>query len=384
MNIAWFRDRVPDPADPLDDTSALIEALRATHAIDVFVDADAKDFVWRHALTPWDLCVYELDNTRAHQFAWAYLLNYPGIVFLKNRTLHDSRAAALDREDRMDDYRAELRFSDGAGPPMTWKGQHHTARGSWPMLRIPLLASRAVVVPHASVARSLQETYPEARVRCAPSTANFQLPASKESEAQDGCRIGVLDSSRLAVVERAVHRAREAGAVVELMTGESTGHVLAACDVVIALTWPAADAPLTAALAGMAAGKATVTYDLETTTDWASLDPQTWRPRGSATADEPLAVTIDPRDEEHSLMLAIRRLASDAPLRAQLGRAGHAWWQAHATPAHAAAAWNQILEEAASLAPPAKPGDWPAHLNDDGTRLAADILAEFRLGTRLA
>ena len=142
--------------------------------------------------------MYELDNTRAHQFAWAYLLNYPGVVFLKNRTLHDSRAAALDREDRMDDYRSELRFSDDAGP-MTWKGQHHTARGSWPMLRVPLLASRSVVVPHASVARSLQEEYPEARVRYAPSTrqlpgSNFQQTST--SQAAGLSAIGVLGSTK--------------------------------------------------------------------------------------------------------------------------------------------------------------------------------------------
>ena len=401
MNIAWFRDRVPDPADPLDDTAALIEALRATHVIDVLAEADAPDFVWRHALTPWDLCVYELDNTRAHQFVWAYLLNYPGVVFLKSRTLHDSRADALDRDDRLDDYREELRFSDGAPPPMTWKGQHHAARGSWPMLRIPLLASRAVVVAHTTVARTLHEAYSDARVRYAPSTPNDQLPTPKEvgpslpttsniqlpasKESGTPCRVGVFGGNRLAVIERAVHRAREAGAAVELITGESPGRVLEACDVVIALTWPAADAPLTAALAGMAAGKAVVTFDLETTADWPALDPQTWRPRGRATSGAPnavAAVTIDPRDEEHSLMLAIRRLASDAPLRDQLGRAARAWWEDHATPALAAAAWNQILEEAISLAPPPQPADWPAHLRADGTQLARAILGEFGITPR--
>lgn len=381
MNIAWFRDRVPDPSDPLDDTAALVEALRATYTIDVFVEADAKDFVWRHAQTPWDLCVYELDNTRAHQFAWSYLLHYPGVVFLKNRTLHDSRAAALDLDARIDDYHAELRFSDGVAPPMAWKGQHHTARGNWPMLRVPLLASRSVVVSHASVAQSLQDTYPEARVRYAPgSTPNFQLPTPKENT---GCRFGVLGNTSLAAIERAVHRARDAGAAVELITGESSGRVLAECDVVIALTWPAVDAPLTTALAGMAAGKPVVTYDLETTADWPALDPQTWRPRGFARAEAPIAITIDLRDEEHSLMLAMRRLASDTPLREQLGRAAHAWWQAHATPALAAAAWNHILEESASLAPPAKPRDWPAHLNADRTELARAILGEFGLASRL-
>src|SRR5438034_1152015 len=69
----------------------------------------------------------------------------------------------------------------------------------------------------------------------------------------------------------------------------------------------------------------------------------------------------------------------DAALREQLGRAGHAWWQRHATPAHAAAAWSQILQEAATLAPPPRPDDWPAQLGADGTELARAILGEFGL-----
>jgi hypothetical protein len=90
-------------------------------------------------------------------------------------------------------------------------------------------------------------------------------------------------------------------------------------------------------------------------------------------------VTIDPRDEEHSLVLAIRRLSSDAPLRARLGKAAHAWWKTHATPAHAAAAWNQILEEAVRLAPPPRPDDWPKAFAQDGTELARGILSELDL-----
>jgi hypothetical protein len=198
----------------------------------------------------------------------------------------------------------------------------------------------------------------------------------------------VLGGNRLEVIERAFQRARDTGAAIELMTGESPERILLECDLVIALMWPAADSPATAALAAMAAGKTVVTYDLEVTADWPALDPQTWRPRGltitGSSAETPIAVTIDPRDEEHSLMLAMRRLAADAPLRERVGHAARAWWQRHATPGHAAAAWNQILEEAASLAPPPQPPDWPAHLGDDGTRLAEGILAEFGIRTRLA
>ena len=103
MKIAWFRAGAPDQLDPLDDTAALIDALGAEHAIDVFVEANAHDFVWRHFLTPWDLCVYELDDTPAHQFIWAYLLNYPGIVMLESRRSGNSQVELPSREGRSDD-----------------------------------------------------------------------------------------------------------------------------------------------------------------------------------------------------------------------------------------------------------------------------------------
>jgi len=62
------------------------------------------------------------------------------------------------------------------------------------------------------------------------------------------------------------------------------------------------------------------------TADWPAIDPQTWGPRGVG-RDEPIVVSLDPRDEEHSLVLAIQRLSSDANLRAQLVAAADRWQQ---------------------------------------------------------
>src|SRR5215831_9746942 len=139
MRIAWFRHISVDAADPLDDTAALIAELSSTHVIDVITEADAHDFVWRHALAPWDLCVYELDDTRAHQFVWAYLLTYPGASLLKNPDVHHGWGGALSREGRLQDYLATFRLDDRARRP--------------PPLQVPLYASRVVVVPHAALAR---------------------------------------------------------------------------------------------------------------------------------------------------------------------------------------------------------------------------------------
>jgi hypothetical protein len=82
-----------------------------------------------------------------------------------------------------------------------------------------------------------------------------------------------------------------------------------------------------------------------------------------------LVVSLAPRDEEHSLMLAMKRLTADAPLAASLGAAGHAWWSAHATIAHAAAAWQRILNEPG---PPRRP-----FAGADGSEHAREVLAAF-------
>jgi len=158
---------------------------------------------------------------------------------------------------------------------------------------------------------------------------------------------------------------------------EATSVELERSDVVIAPAWPPSHSPLTPLLAAMAAGKAVITMEMDATGAWPAIDPQTWRPRGLAVTDAPVAVTVDPRDEEHSLMLAIRKLSADAALRDQLGRAARKWWEAHATPAQAASAWAAILQEATTLSAPPRPDDWPRQFLADGTELARDIRSEF-------
>jgi hypothetical protein len=79
----------------------------------------------------------------------------------------------------------------------------------------------------------------------------------------------------------------------------------------------------------MSAHKPLIVLETTSTADWPALDPQTWQPRGF-TLDPPIVVSIDPRDEEHSLMLAIRRLSNDAALRQRLADAAYAWATSHA------------------------------------------------------
>jgi hypothetical protein len=185
-------------------------------------------------------------------------------------------------------------------------------------------------------------------------------------------RVGLLASDHLDVVERAMRRAVDAGAAVEWMRDAPAGEVLRSADLIVALQW--SGAPYATALVAMAARKPVVVLETEVTAAWPALDPQTWQPRGPAASAPPIAVSIDLRDEEHSLMLAIRRLASDPRLRATLAAAAHEWWREQATVAHAVASWERVLADAVALAPAGS--DRAA----DGSERARAILDEFGVG----
>lgn len=361
MKLAWFRATPPHAS--LDDIAALIAELRATHEIAIFTAANAHDFVWMHFRVPFDVCIHELDDTAAHHFIWPYVFHYSGVLLLRTLSLSESRADGLGSQGRAADYHTEITFNRG-----------------WSMLRAPVLAARLAIVPHAISATALQDEYPDAHVRYAPTGVvdpdEPRRPVERAEGAPTSVTFGVLARGPIEPVKRAMQRARDAGAHAALMIDRTPEDILREADVILALPWPTFGEPHTPALLAMAAGKPLVVFETGTTADWPSLDPQTWQPRGLP-GPRPIVVSIDPRDEEHSLMLAIHRLAADETLRAELGASAREWWRTHATVRHAAAAWERLLTEAASLEPPARPPDWPPHLNADGTELAREILREI-------
>jgi hypothetical protein len=380
MRIAWFRptaaaaDNGGFAADgDADHLAEVVGALRNTHAIEYVDERRAHDFVWQHARGWFDLCVYELDNTARHQYMWPYLLHYPGVLALQSSTVHDARRARLVHEGRQEDYRTEVAF---AGGPALVRPPWHMARGRWPMLRVPVAASRLTVVADTELASDLASTMPESRVRVVaagvaqPATGHRAPPASAH------VTVAVAETSRREVVERAAGRVSADGAPLDLAAAPAEPDA----DVVVALRWPLQGRPLVSALRGMAAGKATIVAETYSTAEWPALDPQTWRVRDQArTPNDPVVVSVDPRDEEHSLVLALRRLATDTRLRADLGRSARAWWAAHATIEHAVAGWLDVLNDAAARPVPVRPDGWPAHLHADGSRLTRQILAECGL-----
>jgi hypothetical protein len=384
MRVAWFRPHNTRSVD----LDAVIDGLRETHDIWMIGAPAAHDFVWQAAQGAFDLCVYEIDDTAAHQYIWAYLLHYPGVLVLRTVSLHEGRARALVHQHRDGDRDAEMAFADGAGrtdPP--WP----IVRGAWSTWRVPVLASRTTVVADDALAASIERACPGAHVARVPAgvsdprrggaTAGLK---ARSHDVDAPLRVLVCGDGTPGAVERAAARAGQAGARVELSRVDivDASAVLDA-DVIVATRWPSLGRPLLAALTGAAAGKAVVVAETESTAGWPALDPQTWQPRAIATGiappATPMAISIDPRDEEHSLVLALTRLAADGTLRSSLGDAARAWWAEHATVAHAVSAWRALLAEAAALPVPPRPPGWPTHLDADGGGLARQILEEFGL-----
>jgi hypothetical protein len=318
MRLAWFRATPPDSGALLDRTAAVIEALGRTHTVDVVTAAEAHDFVWKHGRHPYDLCLYEVGRSRDVQFIGPYLLHYPGVVFLVDTAIAD---------------------------PRMWNG------------------SRMVVVSDIAAAHALATEWPAARVRHVPlGCAEFQGPRSLFQVRE--LRVGMIDASRRPVLERALHRARNLGAAVQLSDTPDEA------DVIVALEWPPRSGPPLAALHAMASGRVAIVLEVEVTAGWSALDPQTWLPRGIGT-ERPVAVSLDPRDEEHSLMLALVRLAADPSLVRALGDAARQWWQAHGTIDRAVAGWEIVLQDALMVAPASR------QEVADGSERAREILAEI-------
>jgi len=377
MRLAWFR-----PDGIATDLEAVIAGLRETHTVDLVDARAAHDFVWQAAQGRFDLWVYELDDSLAHQYIWPYLLHYPGIVMLRTASLHRGRAIGLVHQHRDADRDAEMAFADGAGrtdPP--WP----LVRGAWSTWRVPVLASRLTVVADDALAASVARECAGARVVCVPTGVEDPLAGAVASGSRAGTplRVLVCEDGTPGAVERAAARARGGGAgaleVVRVRSADSGAARDA--DVIVATRWPSLGRPLRTALLGAAAGKAVVVAETESTAGWPSLDPQTWQPRALATGvtapDAAIAISIDPRDEEHSLVLALTRLGSDAALRSSLGLAARAWWERHATVAHAVEAWKALLDEARTLPAPPRPAGWPAHLDANGGGTLGTLLDDM-------
>jgi glycosyltransferase involved in cell wall biosynthesis len=360
-------------------------------SIDRYPAEAAHDFPWRHRQHRYDLVVYQFGNSSHHDYEWAYALRYPGLLVLHDTHLHHARAAFLLRERRAADYRAEfIRNHPGVAPDaaeLGVAGFDSVLYYQWPMVRGLMVASRLVAVHGDATRRSLMESLalPNSQLPNSQGdlidrivsirlghgqlvTPDQRAEARRRIRARYGlagdavvfiCAGGITPEKRIPQVLAALRatlahapsaRLLLAGATAAhydvradiaahglddrvVVTGylesdaELTDH-LAAADVSLNLRWPTAGETSGPWLRALSAGVATVITDLVHLGDVPSLDPRTWNANWpKAQSPKPICVAIDILDEDHSLRLAMRRLATDADLRASLGRAGQEYWQ---------------------------------------------------------
>ena len=393
----------------------------APSGVEVF---DAHDFIWKHQRHPYDLTVYQLGNATCHDYMWPYLFRFPGLVVLHDGQLHFARARLLLQQKRYADYRAELRFNhpdvraDVADLGIT--GLLGPLHYFWPMLRTVVEASRCVAVHSPGLAAELREEFPKATI----ADLRMGVPAGTPGSSQGALRSRhslpalpalpedavvfaafgrITPEKRIAQILQALAAIGEAEPPMHLLlVGESASYYdaldeaqslgvsdqvtltsfvddgdladyLECADVCLCLRWPSARETSASWLRCLAAGKATIVTDLTHTVEVPSLDPRSWKPLYAPQINEdatevrpvePICVSLDILDEDHSLRLAMRRLAQDDALRAQLGRQARTYWQRHHTLDHMVRDYASLVERALEAPPPV--GKLPAHLRQEG------------------
>ncbi len=444
------------------NSAELIGALAGRYDIDVFADTpaagarSAHDFLWLRRRRPYDLQVYQLGNSSNHNFLWPYLFRFPGLVVLHDVHLHHARAALLLTQRRTDQYRAEFaanhRATNADMAEVAVAGFDTYLYYMWPMTRLVAESSRTVAVHSRGMAERLREEVPGARVEVIRLTQGTEVPAQRQAAARAAVRaryglpadavlfgvfgrvtpekriVQVLDALAATIPAAPAAHLLLAGALAPpvdaaeaiqtrgldgriavtgyLDTDDELTDAIAACDVVLNLRWPTAREVSGPWLRALAAGKPTVTIDLEHLYDVPSLDPRTWtvnhagvRGPGSGvgssghgqpddsrdrTADSgpripvPITVAVDILDEDHSLRLAMRRLATDAALRAALGGAARRYWREEHSPGRSVADYDRVIATAIERDTPRPP--LPAHLEANGDGTLRELLVPFGVG----
>ena len=438
MRLAWFSPVPPVRSGIATCSAELVAALRSEHELEVFVDEpvmvaarglgrwttvrSAHDFVWMQRQRPFDLTVFQLGNSSHHDYMWPYLFRYPGLAVLHDAHLHHARAAALLREKRVDAYRAEFAANDPDGnadaAELAVKGFDSYLHYERPFTRLVVSASRATAVHNRLIRDELRTAHPDAVIehvrlghgrfvdpeaigaRRARARSRHGIPADA---IVFGCFGGLAPEKRLPQIldaftavqpyapdawlllagQPAAHYDVGADITRRGLTGRValTGYLedddeltdcIAASDVSLNLRWPTAREISGPWLHCLAAGRATVVVDLRHTTGVPSLDPRTWTPNG---AERPVCVAIDILDEDHSLRLAMRRLATDGALRDALGDAARRYWRQEHSQEGMVDDYRRVVEVAART--PAPPVSLPPHLRDDRQTRLDSILSTF-------
>ncbi len=425
MRLAFVSPLPPAPTGIADYAAELLGLLAPAHAIDVFhaqsavatdrlpagvVPHPAAELVARHRSRPYDVVVYQLGNGRDHAFAYDLLARVPGLLVLHDLVLFHSRAAAfLDSEavrawranpastaardaarPALDAWRAELAYSYPAEGERLYEAHLGTVGEllpyAYPLVRIPVEASRAVAVHSAFVAEAVKSEVPQAAVVQVPMPASaVTVEASAVRALRERLGFGpdeivvgafglMTKEKRIGSIARAVvHAAAHDPRVRLLLVGPvpdrdalasqlaglgATAHTVVtgrvpfedlalhmeAADLVAHLRYPTGRETSAALLRVLAQGRATLVSDLAHQADL---------PKDAVRR-------IDLATEDEELPKVILELAASPEERQRMGTAA----AEHVRRAHGAHDVRSAWERALTLAreqpdPPRRP--WPAH-----------------------
>ena len=433
MRAAWFSPLPPNPSGIAAYSADVLPLLEGPSgfSIDRFVDAppapggsnvfNAHDFVWKHQRKPYDLVVYQLGNARWHDYMWAYLAAYPGLVVLHDTRLHHARARHLLSQGRQDDYRREFRYDHPDAPPgveeFAVEGLAGSAYYLWSMLPVVLRTARLVAVHNARVAGDLHDQHPDVRVETIRMGVPPCLPAAGtalEARARLRRELAIPETATVFVAFGHVTPEKRIEPVLRGLAGGGdharlllvgpadgmpslaglisrhgldnrvhvTGYIpddqvpayLAAADACLCLRWPTAGETSASWLRALAAGKPTVITALAHLTDVPTLDAATGRL--SHRSQAPVAISVDLLDEDNAVRAAMAMLSADGALRSQLASAGHAYWEREHRLELMADDYRRVMQDAASRPAP-RPDGLPAHFTDDYSALVRRMAAEM-------
>ena len=300
------------------------------------------------------------------------------------------------------------------------------------MRRLAVEAARLVIVHNQWLAEQIREEQPDARVE----VVEMGVPASvadQDARARVRERHGIPPDAMVFLAlggvtpEKRVGPALKALAAIAdavpharlLLVGDAVAHCdpmadartlgiadrvvvtgfvpdaevadyLAAADVCLCMRWPSSRETSAAWLRCLAGGQPTIITDLVHMVDIPSYDPRSWmllhapalRDTDALQAGvEPACVSVDILDEDHSLRLAMRRLATDRRLRSSLGRRAHELWAERFTLARMVERYKQLI--AVGLGAPGPDAGllerWPEHVLVDGRQHAVQVLREMGL-----
>jgi glycosyltransferase involved in cell wall biosynthesis len=423
--IAWFSPFPPSTSGIAAYSAEVLPLLAARGlAGDVFSETNAHDFVWKRRRDRYDLTVFQVGNAACHDYMWGYLFRYPGLIVLHDAQLHQARALYLTKrwKPRRADYLAEFRANHPEAPPdvgeLVAAGLGGALYQHWPLIRLVIESARLTVVHNARLAADLREHHPAAHIEAIDmGVAEVrEISADRRAEVRQRHDIpadamvvtaigGVTPEKRIPEVIRALGAIADRHPQLYLMlVGTSAAHYaaladartvgiadrvrvtgyvsddalddyLGASDVCSCLRWPTNRETSASWLRCLAAGRPTIVTDLTHLADVPTIDPRGWHVRTMSGAEPAVAVSIDLLDEEHSLQLALERLATDAALRQRLGEAARAWWRAHHQLEPMADAYLRVIATALGTPPPEP--QLPSHLIDDGTTHARGLATDL-------